>query len=68
MCMACHGESGRNGFRTIPDLQWQNKDYLVKQLKAFKSKERYNKTMTPVAKLLSDDEIEQIADYFHKAG
>ena len=65
MCFACHGETGKSEFKNIPNLQWQNKEYLVQQLNAFKNGTRKDKTMTKVAQLLSDQDIQQISAYFY---
>ena len=65
MCQACHGELGRNDYPNIPNLRWQNKAYLVKQLQAYKTGERRDKTMTRVAQLLADEDIQQMAEFFY---
>lgn len=65
MCQACHGELGRNDYPNIPNLRWQNKDYLVKQLQAYRTGERQDKTMSQVSRLLSDDDIQQMAQFFY---
>lgn len=65
MCLACHGEVGTNPFPSIPNLKWQNREYLINQLNTFKSGEREDITMTKVAQLLSEDDIQQLADYFY---
>lgn len=64
-CFACHGENGDSKFETIPNLRWQNKDYLVQQLQAFKNGSRKDKTMSKVALLLSDDDINRLAEHFY---
>ncbi len=60
----CHlGEfAGQN---EVPRVAGQNHDYVVKQLKAFKARQRTNDagTMTSVAGTLSDEDIENIAQY-----
>ncbi len=64
LCTMCHlGEFvGQN---EVPRVAGQNHDYVVKQLKAFKAKTRTNDagTMTSVAGTLTDDDIENIAQY-----
>lgn len=64
LCTMCHlGEfAGQN---EVPRVAGQNHDYVIKQLKAFKAKTRTNDagTMTSVAGTLSDDDIENIAQY-----
>lgn len=64
-CYACHGKDGASEFKTIPNLRWQNKDYLVQQLQAFKNGSREDKTMSKVARLLSDDDINRLAEHFY---
>ena len=65
MCKACHGESGMSRFEHIPNIGWQNSDYLLKQLRAFKAGTRQDPTMTKVAQLLSEADMQQIAEYFY---
>ncbi|QLE84546.1 c-type cytochrome [Shewanella sp. Scap07] len=64
MCKACHGEQGLSQFATIPNLQGQSAQYLIEQLKQFKSAQRQDPTMTKVAKLLNEQQINAIAHYF----
>ncbi len=66
MCKACHGSDGSNEFSSIPNLKWQNQQYMVQQLQQFKSGQRQDKTMTKVAKLLSTEQMETMATYFSK--
>lgn len=66
MCQACHGSDGNNEFSSIPNLKWQNQQYMVQQLQQFKSGQRQDKTMTKVAKLLSTEQMESMASYFSK--
>ncbi|GIU27540.1 cytochrome c [Shewanella hafniensis] len=65
MCKACHGESGVSRFEHIPNIGWQNSDYLLKQLRAFKAENRQDPTMTKVAQLLSEADMQLMADYFY---
>ncbi|MCL1039165.1 cytochrome C [Shewanella submarina] len=64
MCKACHGETGESQFSSIPSLKYQNADYLSTQLAAFKSGQRPDKTMSKVAALLSEKDMQQMAKYF----
>jgi cytochrome c553 len=63
-CMACHGVNGISPTDAWPNLAGQKKGYLVAQMKAFRSGERENMMMTPLAKGLKDPDIEEIAGYF----
>jgi cytochrome c553 len=64
LCPMCHlGEfAGQN---EVPRVAGQHPEYVVKQLKAFKTGTRTNDagTMTSVAKTLSDEDIENLAHY-----
>ncbi len=68
-CAGCHGESGKGGIAgnvVYPVIGGQRKVYLRSQLTGWKLGERNNSpggVMNKVTKLLSDDEIEALADY-----
>ncbi|MCF1429681.1 MAG: cytochrome C [Shewanella sp.] len=64
MCKACHGDTGESQFSSIPNLKYQNAEYLSAQLNAFKSGQRTNITMTKVAALLSEQDMQNMAKYF----
>lgn len=63
-CVACHGADGIGKSQQYPDLRGQKAYYLEKQLRAFRSGERHDATMNPLASALSDDEIAALAAYF----
>lgn len=63
-CVACHGVNGNSANPEWPSLAGQSAPYVIKQLKAFKSGERQNPLMTPMAQPLSDDDIEDLAAYY----
>ena len=69
-CFACHGVNGVSLNPEFPSLAGQNKNYLIKQLKAFKSGDRKSQIMKPMASGLSDKDMESVATYFSskKAG
>ncbi len=64
LCPMCHlgGFSGQN---EIPRVAGQNYDYVVKQLQDFKNRRRTNDAgnMTSVAGTLSDQDIDNLAQY-----
>lgn len=64
MCIACHGVDGSNSYGSIPNLKGQNAQYMIVQLQQFKSDKRQDKTMSKVAKLLNDKQIQLLANYF----
>ena len=63
-CVACHGADGIGKAPQYPNLAGQKAPYLEKQLKAFRSGERVDPNMAPLAKLLTDEDIAKLAAYF----
>ena len=65
MCVACHGENGvPTDPKTIPIIAGQQQSYLVKQLHDYRSGDRDNPVMSPIAKSLAQDDLRKIAAYF----
>ncbi|MGB2079749.1 MAG: c-type cytochrome [Vibrio sp.] len=64
VCAACHGADGMAILPTYPNLKGQNAPYLEKQLNAFRSGERNDPLMTPMAKPLSDEDVKNLAAYY----
>jgi cytochrome c553 len=64
LCSMCHG-TGLLGQNEIPRLAGQQHDYIVKQLKDFREGRRTNDAgnMASVSKTLSDEDIENLAQY-----
>ena len=63
-CAACHGPNGISSNPMWPNLAGQKEQYLIKQLKAFRSGKRKDPSMGPMAKPLSDADIEDLAAYY----
>lgn len=64
ICAACHGANGVSTADMYPNLAGQKEAYLVTQLKAFRDGSRANPIMQPMAKPLSDEDINNLAAYF----
>jgi cytochrome c553 len=64
VCIACHGQGGVSNQDIWPSLAGQRQAYLAKQLHAFYDGARKDPVMEPVAKLLSDSDISNLAAYF----
>ncbi len=66
-CAACHGAEFRGASAPLlaPRLAGQARDYLVHQLRAFRSGERTDPTgaMAGIARTLSDSDIDKLAGY-----
>ncbi len=64
VCGACHTADGSRGLPTNPILQGQHPDYLVKQLTEFKAGKRANAIMMPMASMLSEDDMRNVAAFY----
>lgn len=66
-CPACHGPDGNTPLApNYPKLKGQNADYMVAQIKAFKSGERkgaLSSLMAPMAATINDNEAAEIAKW-----
>jgi cytochrome c553 len=64
-CASCHGPSGHGIPKNYPRVSAQHKEYLEKQLLAYKKGERkgYNDIMWNIAFGLSEEQIKQLAAY-----
>lgn len=67
-CIACHGEQGISPNDQWPNIAGQKKTYLLNQLREFKSGVRQNDLMTPIAKMLTDKQMEWLAIYYSEIG
>ena len=65
-CAACHGPTGAGIPSQFPRLGGQHADYILAQLKAFRSADRVNdagKMMRTIASKMSDQEMVAVANY-----
>lgn len=63
-CAHCHGTDGNSSSGQYPSLAGQTKDYLIAQIRAFKEGRRVNTQMSPSVKVLSEQDIADLAEYF----
>ncbi|MFV8599143.1 c-type cytochrome [Ralstonia pseudosolanacearum] len=63
-CFVCHGPHGQSLNAWYPALSGQPKAYIAAQLHAFASDQRPNPYMGPLAKDMSDAQIDALATYF----
>ena len=69
MCAACHGQNGLPvDPKTIPIIWGQQQSYLVKQLHDYRSGDRENPIMSPIAKSVAQEDLRKIAAYFAAKG
>jgi len=64
LCQNCHGEYGVAVLPGAANLSGQQKEYLVQQLRAYRSGSRQNEQMSIIAKSLTDSEIEKMAEWY----
>lgn len=64
VCVACHGPQGNSLVPTWPKLAGQHPDYIYKQLMDFKSGNRENAQMSPMAAPLTEQEVLDLTAYY----
>ena len=64
-CAVCHGANGVGISDDVPNLAGQKAGYLQAQLRAFRSGERKHDVMNPIARQLSDADVESLAKYWN---
>ena len=64
LCVPCHGQNGWSSQDNIPHLAGQTQDYLFNQLQNFRSGYRRNIAMKQIAKILSEQDMLDLAAYF----
>jgi cytochrome c553 len=65
-CVACHGVNGNSSNPEWPNLAGQHRQYIEKQLQAFKDGARTDPLMSPMATTLSEEDMADLAAYFAK--
>ena len=70
ICASCHGLNGQatgaGNSVIIPNITAQQKNYMVARLKAYKSGEIKHPQMTVVAKMLSEQDINDVSEWYSK--
>ena len=67
-CFACHGPEGISSNPKYPNLAGQNSEYLMKQINAFRTGDRTDPFMTPMAAQMNDADVENVAAFFADLG
>ena len=63
-CSACHGMDGTSVNPEWPNLAGQHESYILKQLNAFHGGQRQNPLMSPMALVLTEQDMADLAAYF----
>lgn len=64
LCQNCHGMDGVALIPGAANLSGQQREYLRAQLRAFRAGSRQEAQMNVVAKMLTDADIESLADWY----
>lgn len=63
-CAVCHGQLGLSSQPNVPHLAGQPKQYLVEQLRNYRSGKRHHELMSVIARPLSDEDIQNLSDWY----
>jgi len=63
-CVVCHGLDGQATIPLAAHLSGQQKDYLIIQLRAYRSGQRKHDQMSIIAKPLTNEEIDNLAEWY----
>ena len=63
-CERCHGPAAGTSTMVVPSLKGQNRDYLVRVMKAYRDDDRGSSMMHKMSSNYSDEMIEAIATYY----
>ena len=63
-CVVCHGADGNSSNPSWPNLAGQHAEYIKRQLLDFRDGHRKNDQMAPLAMVLSDQDIADLAVYY----
>ena len=64
-CAHCHGIEGNSSADQYPNIASQQKEYLYRQLKAFKDGTRKDPLMSPMVGVLDDQAMRDVADFYN---
>ena len=64
VCQSCHGLDGYAQIPMAPHIGGEPAAYLAEQLRAYRSGEREHEMMSVVAKVLTDEQIEDVAAWY----
>ena len=63
-CAVCHGLDGIAKLPDAPHLAAENVEYLMRQLKAFKSGERKHEQMSIIAQGMSEEDMSNVSAWY----
>ena len=63
-CQTCHGLDGKAVVPMAANLSGQQKEYIIAQLEAYRSGKRKHEQMSIIAKMLTDEDIKNVAEWY----
>jgi len=66
VCAGCHGAQGISSSPTFPNLAGQSAAAIYKALQDYRDGTRSSPIMAPMAKMLTDDQVVEVAAYFSR--
>lgn len=63
-CAVCHGRLGLSMQPNVPHLAGQPEFYVIEQLKNYRSGKRSHEVMSVIAKPLTDQDIDNLAQWY----
>jgi len=63
-CAHCHGTDGNSSSGLYPSLAGQTRDYIYRQIMAFKEGKRKNAMMSPTVGILNEQDVKDLAEYY----
>lgn len=64
LCAGCHGPQGISTNELWPNLAGQKAGYTAQQLRAYRDGTRNDPNMNGLSSTLTDEQIENLADYY----
>lgn len=64
VCTACHGQDGNSANPAVPSIAGQPRQFISTALYMFRSGDRKDPQMTPIAAPLSNADLNELAAYF----
>jgi cytochrome c553 len=64
VCVACHGVDGQSSISNYPHIAGQIPEYIVRQLRHFKSGERVDPFMSPTAATVTEEDERNVAAWY----
>jgi cytochrome c553 len=65
-CAHCHGTDGNSSAAAYPNLAAQTKEYIYRQIQAFKEGRRADPQMSPMVGILSEQDMRDLGEFYNQ--